>query len=80
MVKEQKKTRVNKQAERTDQDIAALETKPMDPEINEPESESFSIAVKKAVSGEDAQFLLNGIGSTLLKNQKYLIEVKITEK
>lgn len=43
-------------------------------------AESFSIEIKKTVSGEDAQFFLCGIGSTLLKNQNYSIEVKITEK
>lgn len=61
-------------------DIAAIETKPIFPEINEIESETFSISIKKMVSGEDAQFFLNGIGNTLLKNQKYVIEVKIAEK
>jgi hypothetical protein len=44
------------------------------------ENESFSISIKKTVSGEDAQFLLSGIGGTLLKNQKYLVEVKIIEE
>lgn len=42
--------------------------------------DSFSITIRKAVSGEDAQFLLNGISNTLLKNQKYIIDVKITEE
>ncbi len=80
VVKEQKKTRAVARTEKATQRIAASQTNPIEPEMNEVESESFSIAVKKAVSGEDAQFLLNGIGSTLLKNQNYLIEVKITEK
>lgn len=42
--------------------------------------ESFAISIKKTVSGEDAQCFLNGVGSTLLKGQKYAIEVKITEE
>lgn len=49
--------------------------------LNEKKADdSFSIAIKKTVNGEDAQFFLNGIGSTLLKNQEYVIEVRITEK
>ncbi|MCX7658872.1 MAG: hypothetical protein N2Z57_09380 [Oscillospiraceae bacterium] len=44
------------------------------------EADMFSISINKTLSGEDAQFFLNGIGNTLLKNQKYLIEVKIKEK
>lgn len=43
------------------------------------ENTSFSIKIKKVVTGEDAQFFLSGIGSTLLKDQKYQIEVIITE-
>jgi len=56
---------------------------PVDFEIknpdNAPQDELFSIDIKKTVSGEDAQFFLNGIGGTLLRNQKYTIEVRITE-
>lgn len=44
------------------------------------ENESFSISIKKTVSGEDAQFIFGGIGGTLLKDQKYMVEVKIIEK
>lgn len=43
-------------------------------------NESFSISLKKIISGEDAQFLFSGIGGTLLKDQKYMVEVKIVEK
>lgn len=77
-VKEPKKVRVKKQ----EQEVVVIEEKPAVIETNiedVPQSE-FSIAIKKVVSGEDAQFFLNGIGSTLLKSQKYLIELKITEK
>lgn len=50
-------------------------------EINPPEgNESFSISIKKTISGEDAQFLFSGIGSTLLRDQKYIVEVRITER
>ena len=82
IVTKQKKARnrVKKQAEKKEQNVAALETKPVVPEINDVERDSFSIAIKKTISGEDTQFFLNGIGSTLLKNQKYAVEVKITEK
>ena len=81
VVKEPKKARVKKQAEKIEQDIN-LEAKHAEPvpEIIDVESELFSISIKKTVSGEDAQFFLNGVGSTLLKNQMYLVEVKITEK
>ncbi|MGE5614918.1 MAG: hypothetical protein ACM3XR_11005, partial [Bacillota bacterium] len=49
-------------------------------EVSFPEGkETFSISIKKVVSGEDAQFLFSGIGGTMLKDRKYLIEVKITE-
>ena len=49
--------------------------------INFPKgNESFSISIKKIVSGEDARFLFSGIGGTLLKDQKYMVEVKIIEK
>lgn len=44
------------------------------------ENDTFSISIKKTISGEDAQFFLSGIGNTLLKGQKYTVEVKITEK
>lgn len=47
---------------------------------NEDVADTFSISIKKILSGEDAQFLLNGIGGTLLKNQKYTVEIKIKEK
>lgn len=48
--------------------------------VPEARDESFTIVIKKAVSGEAAQCFLNGVGSTLLKGQKYAIEVKITEE
>lgn len=41
---------------------------------------SFSISINKTVTGENAQFLFNGIGNTLIKNQEYIIEIKIIEK
>ena len=44
------------------------------------DTDSFSIIVKKTISGEDAQVMLNGIVSMLIKDQQYSIEVKITEK
>lgn len=82
LVEAPKKTRarIKKQAEKLELDAVVVETKPVAPEINDVESEVYSISIKKTVSGEDAQFFLNGIGSTLVKNQKYLIEIKITEK
>ncbi|MGI6668329.1 MAG: hypothetical protein ACOX4M_02500 [Acetivibrionales bacterium] len=42
-------------------------------------NELFSISIKKIVAGEDAQFLFSGIGGTMLKDRKYMVEVKITE-
>jgi len=86
LIKTPKKTRNRrkKQSDRIEQDAVSIEAKPIVPEIknieNIPEIDSFSIAIKKTVSGEDAQFFLNGIGSTLLKSQKYVIEVRISEK
>lgn len=79
VIKEPKKTRtrVKKQAEKIEQVIAVPETLSAVPEVKD---ESFSISIKKTVSGEDAQVLLNGVGSTFLKGQQYSIEVKITEK
>lgn len=74
------RTRMKKQAEKIEKVSAVPETKPVMPETGKVESESFSIAVNKAVCGEDARFLLNGIGNTLLKDQKYMIEVRIVEK
>ena len=72
--------RVKKQ-DKQEQDNVLIETNPTVPEAKDvEENESFSIAIKKTVSGEDAQFFLNGVGSTLLRNLKYVIEVKITEK
>ncbi len=50
------------------------------PAVSEAREESFAISIKKTVPGEDAQCFLNGVGSTLLKGQKYAIEVKITEE
>jgi hypothetical protein len=44
------------------------------------ENITFSLTVNKTVTGENARFFLNGIGSTLLNDQKYRIDVKITEK
>jgi hypothetical protein len=41
--------------------------------------DTFSISVKKMISGEDARFFLNGIGSTLMKDQRYSIEVNVAE-
>ena len=43
------------------------------------ENEAFSIGIRKLATGEDAQYLLAGIGNTLLKNRNYMIEVTITE-
>jgi predicted transcriptional regulator len=75
------RTRMKKKVEKTEKATAVQETKPVLPEIRKAEeSESFSIAIKKAICGEDARFLLNGIGNTLLKDQKYMIEVRIIEK
>ncbi len=42
--------------------------------------EAFSIAISKIVSGGDARILMTGIGSTLLNDREYSVEVKITEK
>ena len=63
-----------------EQFVVTIETKPESTINNDVESETFSISIKKTISGEDAQCFLNGIGSTLLKKQKYSIEVKISEK
>ena len=82
-VKKQDKQKRDKQErhEQQEQEIIVTETNPIVPEVKDvEEDESFTIAIKKTVSGEDAQFFLNGIGNTLLKNQKYVIDVKITEK
>ena len=80
-VKKQDKQEQDKQERQEQQEIIVIETNPIVPEVKDvEEDESFSIAIKKTVSGEDAQFFLNGIGNTLLKNQKYVIDVKITEK
>ena len=80
-VKVPRKARLKKQVNKVEQNAATPETKTAAPEINDvEESESFSISIKKSISGEDAQFFLNGIGSTLLKSQKYLIDIKITQK
>ena len=49
------------------------------PHLNEDNVDIFSISVKKDITGEDAKTLLNGIGSTLLKDQRYTIEVKVIE-
>lgn len=49
------------------------------PEIINSKDDTFSIVIRKLISGEEAQFFLNGIGNTLLKNQKYLIEINIAE-
>lgn len=82
-----KANRMKKQEiqEKQEQNVDIIEAKPAVQETitaktNEVVNETFSIFIKKAVSGEDAQLLLNGIGSTLLKNKKYEIEVMITEK
>ncbi|OGO80080.1 MAG: hypothetical protein A2Y21_02190 [Clostridiales bacterium GWC2_40_7] len=76
------KSRVKKQ-NMSEQNAAILEIKPEVPETisatPEVKDESFTISIKKTVSGEDAQFFLNGVGNTLLKGQKYAIEVKIVE-
>lgn len=82
-VKKQDKQEQDKQErqEQQEQEIIVTETNPIVPEVKDvEEDESFSIAIKKTVSGEAAQFFLNGIGNTLLKNQKYVIDVKINEK
>ena len=77
-----KKQEIQEKQEQTVDIIAAKPAvqEPITAETNEVVSETFSISIKKAVSGEDAQFLLNGICSTLLKNQRYEIKVMITEK
>lgn len=41
---------------------------------------SFLININNSFSGEHAQIMLNGIGSTLLKDHEYNIEIKISEK
>lgn len=80
-VKAPKKPRLKKQAKVMQQDTITPETNAKAPEINDiGENESFSISIKKSVSGEDAQCFLNGIGSTLLKNHKYMIDIHIAEK
>ncbi|HEX2945516.1 MAG TPA: hypothetical protein VHT96_06145 [Clostridia bacterium] len=60
-----------------EQASAAPEILTLPPETKD---ETFSISIKKTVSGEEAQVFLNGIGVTLLKGQQYAVEVKITEK
>jgi hypothetical protein len=74
------RSRVKKQDRQEQDNIVTDSSDPVQEIKASEENESFSIAIKKVVTGEDAQFFLNGIGSTLLKNQKYQIEVKITEK
>lgn len=72
--------------DKPEQIVSITEAKPVFEEIpkiaanNENVTDTFSIFIKKILSGEDAQFLLNGIGGTLLKGQKYTVEIKITEK
>lgn len=72
--------------ENPEQIVSIVEAKPVFDKVpkitinNEDAADTFSISIKKILSGEDAQFLLNGIGGTLLKNQKYTVEIKITEK
>lgn len=41
---------------------------------------SFLIDIKNAFSGEEAQGILSGIGSALLKDRQYSLEVKISDK
>ena len=87
VVPQPEKTR--KRGVRKKRDIVVMETDPASVAADNaavaeaesaPEADTFSISIKKTISGEDAQFFLNGIGNTLLKNQKYVIEVKISEK
>lgn len=87
-----KYTRKVKEDAEAQQDISQQETKPDKtielPEINEVSNvptnivdvNSFSIIVNKTVSGENAHFLLNGLANTLIKDQQYILEFKITEK
>lgn len=86
MKKTRNRTKKQEIPDNRKQEDAIMEIKPVFheipeiAEIYEDAGQTFSIYIKKILSGEDAQFLLNGIGSTLLKNQKYAVEVKITEK
>lgn len=41
---------------------------------------TFLININNTFSGENAQVILNGIGSTFLKDRNYNIEIKISEK
>lgn len=41
---------------------------------------TFSISINKVLTGEDAHFLLTGISNTLIKDQDYVIDIRITEK
>lgn len=77
---EKSRVRVKKKLRKPETVVAVPGPAAVWPEAGSAEGEAFSISIRKLASGEDAQFLLNGIGSTLLKNQKYLIEVKIVEK
>lgn len=87
-VKTLKRTRKVKadNQENPEQIVSIVEAKPVCDKVpkttvnNEDAADTFSISIKKILSGEDTQFLLNGIGGTLLKNQKYTVEIKIKEK
>lgn len=80
-VKAPRKARLKKQINKVEQNPPAPETRIAVPEIGRlEEDESFSVTIRKVISGEDAQFFLNGIGGTLLKSQRYLVDIKITEK
>lgn len=76
VVKERKKakSRVKKQ------DMQELDTTSESILAETEVNKAFTISIKKTVSGEDAQIFLNGVGSTLLKGQKYAIEVKVIEE
>jgi hypothetical protein len=61
------------------QDISAAMPGPEVIAAENTAGDTFSISVKKMISGEDARFFLNGIGSTLMKDQRYSIEVNVAE-
>jgi transposase-like protein len=62
-----------------EENIAAESIDTVTPEIIDTKDDTFSIVIRKLISGEEAQFFLSGVGNTLLKNQKYLIEMNIAE-
>lgn len=42
--------------------------------------ENLQFTVAKSLTGEEAQYLFTGIGSTFLKNHDYRVEIRIIEK